>query len=385
MFARTDRGALSTWWWTVDKPLLAALVALMFGGLVLSLAGSPPVADKLGLDPFHFVYRHAIFLVAAIAVLIGTSLLDARTIRRLAIFVFGASVILMMVTLVAGFEIKGARRWLNFGVFALQPSEFAKPAFAVIIAWLFSEADRRPDMPAHIIAVGLVDLVVGLLVLQPDFGQTMLIVLVWGVVFFTAGMSWKWIAGLGSLGIGGIVSAYAFVPHVRSRIDRFLNPESHDTYQTDTAIEAFLRGGWLGQGPGEGTVKRALPDSHTDFVFAVAAEEFGIIVCLIIVALFGFVVLRGLLRALNEDDDFARLAVTGIVALFGMQSLINMGVNLSLIPAKGMTLPFLSYGGSSLLSLAYGMGMVLGLTRRRPRGEAFVSSTPRVAPAARSR
>ncbi|MFN0264294.1 putative lipid II flippase FtsW [Tepidamorphus sp. 3E244] len=378
MFARTDRGPLANWWWTVDKPMLSAIVALMFGGLVLSLAGSPPVADKLGLDPFHFVYRHALFMCVALAVLFGVSLMDTRTIRRMAIAVFTIGVVLMIVTLFAGFEIKGARRWLNLGVFALQPSEFVKPAFAVIVAWLFSEADRRPDMPAHIIAVGLVGLVVGLLVLQPDFGQTMLIVLVWGAIFFAAGMSWLWIIGLGAVGIGGIVSAYALVPHVRGRIDRFLNPEHHDTYQTDTAIEAFIRGGWLGQGPGEGTVKRALPDSHTDFVFAVAAEEFGIIVCLILVALFGFIVLRGLTRAMSEDDDFVRLAITGLIALFGIQSLINMAVNLSLMPAKGMTLPFISYGGSSLLSLAFGMGMVLALSRRKPRGEARHSPAGRV-------
>ena len=210
MFARTDRGPLATWWWTVDKPMLAAIIALMFGGLVLSLAGSPPVADKLGLDPFHFVLRHAVFLAAALCVLLATSLLDRRAIRRVAIGVFAVGIVLMVATLFAGFEIKGARRWLNLGAFALQPSEFVKPAFAVIIAWLFSEADRRPDMPAHIVAVGLVGLVVGLLVLQPDFGQTMLIVLVWGAVFFAAGMSWRWIVGLGGLGVGGIFAGAAF-------------------------------------------------------------------------------------------------------------------------------------------------------------------------------
>ena len=366
MFSRTDRSALSTWWWTVDKPLLTALVALMFGGLVLSLAGSPPVADKLGLEPFHFVKRHAFFLVIALSALIGTSLLDVRTIRRLAIAVFVVGVFLMVVTLFAGFEIKGARRWLNVGVFALQPSEFVKPAFAVIIAWLFAEADRRPDMPAHIIAVALAGLVVGLLVLQPDFGQTMLIVLVWGTVFFAAGMSWRWIIGLGVLGVGGIIAAYSAVPHVRGRIDRFLNPESHDTYQTDTAIEAFLRGGWLGQGPGEGVVKRALPDSHTDFVFAVAGEEFGIVVCMLIAFVFAFIVLRGLSFAMNEEDGFKRLAVAGLSVNFGLQALINMSVNLQLIPPKGMTLPFVSYGGSSLIAVALGMGMLLALTRRRP-------------------
>ena len=364
MFARTDRGPLATWWWTVDKPMLAAIIALMFGGLVLSLAGSPPVADKLGLDPFHFVLRHAVFLAAALCVLLATSLLDRRAIRRVAMGVFVVGDLLMVATLFAGFEIKGARRWLNLGAFALQPSEFVKPAFAVIIAWLFSEAERRPDMPAHIIAVGLVGLVVGLLVLQPDFGQTMLIVLVWGAVFFAAGMSWRWIVGLGGLGVGGIVAAYAMVPHVRSRIDRFLNPEAHDTYQTDTAIEAFLRGGWLGQGPGEGTVKRILPDAHTDFIFAVAAEEFGIVICVGLVALIMLIVLRGLSDAIRKDDPFARLASAGLIVLFGVQSVINLAVNLSLMPAKGMTLPFISYGGSSMIAVAFGMGLLLALTRR---------------------
>lgn len=373
MFARTDRGRIATWWWTVDKPLLGIVIALMFSGLVLSLASSPPVAERLGLGSFHFVLRHGFFLLIAMAVLVGTSMMSPRMIRRGALVVFCAGLVLMALTLVIGMEIKGARRWLDLGVFALQPSEFVKPAFAVLAAWLFAQADTRPDMPAKGLAFLLVALVAGLLVLQPDFGQTMLIVLVWAAVFFAAGMSWRWISALSTAGIGGLAAAYMLVPHVRGRIDRFLYPDNHDTYQTDTAIEAFLRGGWLGRGPGEGTVKQVLPDSHTDFVFAVAAEEFGVLVCLVIVALFGVIVLRSLSRALRAGDAFTRLAVVGLAALFGLQSVINMSVNLSLVPAKGMTLPLISYGGSSLVSMAYALGMVLALTRRR-RGVEIVSA-----------
>ena len=372
MFARTDRGRIATWWWTVDKPLLGIVIALMFSGLVLSLASSPPVAERLGLGSFHFVLRHGFFLLIAMAVLVGTSMMSPRMIRRGALVVFCAGLVLMALTLVIGMEIKGARRWLDLGLFALQPSEFVKPAFAVLAAWLFAQADTRPDMPAKGLAFLLVALVAGLLVLQPDFGQTMLIVLVWAAVFFAAGMSWRWISALSTAGIGGLAAAYMLVPHVRGRIDRFLYPDNHDTYQTDTAIEAFLRGGWLGRGPGEGTVKQVLPDSHTDFVFAVAAEEFGVLVCLVIVALFGVIVLRSLSRALRAGDAFTRLAVVGLAALFGLQSVINMSVNLSLVPAKGMTLPLISYGGSSLVSMAYALGMVLALTRRR-RGVEIVS------------
>jgi cell division protein FtsW len=364
MFARTDRGTIATWWWTVDKPLMGFIIALMFSGLVLSLAGSPPVAERLGLGSFHFVVRHGFFLVVALGVLIGASLMTPRMVRRSALVVFLASLVLMALTLVIGMEIKGARRWLDMGFFALQPSEFIKPAFAVVAAWLFAQAESRPDMPAKAIAFAAVAMVAGLLILQPDFGQTMLIVLVWAVIFFAAGMPWQWISALAGLGVSGLGAAYALVPHVRGRIDRFINPGSHDTYQTDTAIEAFLRGGWLGRGPGEGTVKQVLPDSHTDFVFAVAAEEFGVLVCLVIAALFAVVVLRALMRAMRTSDPFTRLAVVGLAALFGLQSVINMSVNLSLVPAKGMTLPLISYGGSSLVSMAYTLGMVLALTRR---------------------
>jgi cell division protein FtsW len=373
MVSRAQRTPFGHWWWTIDRLTLGALVFLMLGGIILSLAASPPVAARLNLDAFHFVNRHVLYLLPAIAVLLGTSLLTPRQIRRLALIVFAVSVVLVAVTPYFGAEIKGARRWLVILGVNIQPSEFLKPAFVVLVAWLFGESARRPEMPANTAALALLTLVVTLLVMQPDFGQTMLIALVWGALFFMAGMRLIWVAGLGGIAAIGLVGAYFTVPHVTRRIQRFMDPSSGDTYNIDIAIESFVRGGWLGRGPGEGTVKRILPESHTDFVFAVAAEEFGIVLCLALAGLFAFIVIRALRHAIGNEDPFTRFAVAGLAILFGLQSAINMAVNLHLMPAKGMTLPFISYGGSSMISLAYGMGMLLALTRERPRAEMLAS------------
>jgi cell division protein FtsW len=367
MVSRVERTPLAAWRWTVDRLLLAAILGLMLAGVVLSLAASPPVAARLGLDPFHFVNRHIIFLIPAIAVMIATSFLSPRHLRRIALAVFIVSLILLFLTLVYGAEVKGARRWLMLLGVSIQPSEFLKPAFVVLIAWLFGESTRRPEMPANTIALGLLATVVLGLVMQPDFGQTLLILAVWGALFFLAGMRLIWVVGLGGAAIVGLTGAYFTVPHVARRIKRFIDPASGDTFNIDQAVESFVRGGWFGRGPGEGTVKRILPESHTDFVFAVAAEEFGIALCLLLLALFAFIVLRALLHALSNHDPFQRFAAAGLAMLFGLQSAINMAVNAHLIPAKGMTLPFVSYGGSSMISLAWGMGMLLALTRERPR------------------
>jgi cell division protein FtsW len=369
MVSRVERTAFGEWWWTVDKLMLAALGGLMLGGIVLSLAASPPVASRIGLDPFYFVNRHILYLVPTIGILLATSLLNLRQIRRIALVVFILSLVALAATLVYGAEVKGARRWIVVLGINLQPSEFVKPAFVILIAWLFGESARRPEMPANSMAMGLLFVVVGLLVAQPDFGQTLLILSVWGALFFMAGMRMIWVGGLAGAALVGLTGAYFAFTHVARRIKRFLDPASGDTFQIDNAVESFVRGGWLGRGPGEGTVKRVLPDSHADFVFAVAAEEFGIVLCLVLVALFAFVVLRALRHALRNDDPFTRFAAAGLAILFGLQSAINMSVNLHLIPAKGMTLPFISYGGSSMLSLAYGMGMLIALTRERPRAE----------------
>jgi cell division protein FtsW len=299
--------------------------------------------------------------------MLGVSFLSPRQIRRLSLVVFVASLIMVAATPYFGPEIKGARRWLVLVGVNVQPSEFLKPAFVIIVAWLFGESAKRPDMPANTFSLLLLLTAIALLVVQPDFGQTMLIAVVWSALFFMAGMRLVWVAGIAGLAGIGLLSAYYTVPHVARRIQRFLDPASGDTFNIDIATESFMRGGWFGKGPGEGTVKRILPESHTDFVFAVAAEEFGVVLCLALVALFAFIVIRMLVRAMRTDDPFARFAAAGLTILFATQSAINMAVNLHLMPAKGMTLPFISYGGSSMISVAYAMGMLLALTREQPR------------------
>ena len=365
MTSRTDRGLVSNWWWTVDRWFPASFLSLMVLGIVLSFAASPAVAERIGLEEYHFVTRQIIFMLPALAVMLGVSFLEPRQIRRLAILLLIGSIVLMVLALFIGVEIKGSRRWVSLAGISLQPSEFLKPAFVVICAWLFAEHARQPDIPGNLFAMILLGLVVTLLVAQPDLGQTMLVVGTWGVMFFMAGMAWFWIILLGALGLGGAFAAYTVFPHVADRIDKFLTGEG-DTFQTDMAREAMINGGWFGRGPGEGDVKNVLPDSHTDFIFSVAAEEFGLALCFLLVGLFAFIVLRGLKIALREYDDFTRFAVSGLVIQFGLQSIINMSVNLHLMPAKGMTLPFISYGGSSLVAMALSMGMVLALTRKRP-------------------
>ena len=363
--SRADRGAVSDWWWTIDRWFLAAFFMLCGLGVILSFAASPAVAERIGLDEFHFVKRQIVFMIPAVIAMVGISFLTPRQVRRVAILMLIVSLVAMAATLFIGAEVKGSRRWLSIIGMSVQPSEFLKPAFVIVCAFLFAEHARQPQIPGNLFAILLMGVVAALLVAQPDLGQTMLITATWGTMFFMAGMAWGWIIALGSIAAVGAGAAYLVFPHVAGRIDRFLTGEG-DTFQVDTGREAIVRGGWLGQGPGEGTVKRILPDSHTDFVFSVAAEEFGIIVCFVIVALFAFIVLRGLMFAMRERDDFTRLSVAGLVVLFGFQSMINIGVNLQLLPAKGMTLPFISYGGSSLLAMAISVGMLLALTRRRP-------------------
>ncbi len=369
MISREQRTPFSEWWWTVDRLLLAAMVLLMLTGVVLSLAASPSVATRIGLDPFHFFHRHVLFLIPSIIVMIGVSFLSSRQIRRSALIMFALSVVLIVATIWLGPEVKGAKRWITILGVNIQASESAKPAFVVLAAWLFAESARKPEMPATSMALALLLGLVTLFVMEPDFGQTMLILMVWGALFFIAGMRIVWVFGLAGTAAAGLFAAYMLVPHVAARIQRFMDPASGDTFQVDTAMEAFGNGGWFGLGPGEGIAKRSLPDSHTDFVFAVGAEEFGIIMCLALLALFTFIVIRTLSRAYASEDLFSRFAASGLAIMFGVQAAINMAVNLHLIPAKGMTLPFISYGGSSMVSLAYGVGMMLALTRQRPRTE----------------
>ncbi|MBT3534209.1 MAG: putative lipid II flippase FtsW [Rhodospirillaceae bacterium] len=365
-FARTDTSLVGRWWWTVDRWTLLAVALLIAIGTLLTLAASPAVAEKLNLQSQHFVLRQMIFLPMAMAVMFVVSLMSPRGVRRISAAGLVISLLLVVATLFLGAEIKGATRWLQFAGLSLQPSEFVKPCFAVVAAWILAEQRQREGMAGALICCALFALVVWLLVSQPDFGMTAVVAAVWFGQCFIAGLSMLWVGLLAGLGLIGAILAYATIPHVASRIDRFLDPASGDSYQIDRALDAFGQGGLLGRGPGEGMVKRVLPDAHTDFIFSVAGEEFGLIACLIIVALFGFITLRGFARLLREEDLFVLLAAAGLLTQFGLQAIINIGVNVNLLPTKGMTLPFISYGGSSMLALALAMGMVLALTRRRP-------------------
>jgi len=362
--SRNDNSVLSRWWWTVDRWMLLMILTLIGLGLWLSMTASPAIAERLGLDSMHFVKRQGMFLGAAIVAVFSISMMSTATIRRMAILAFPVTMILLIATFVIGPEIKGATRWIQLGSFTLQPSEFLKPFFIVTTAWILSADIEGEKIPAKQISIGLYLLVAALLVLQPDFGQTVLISAVWFAQLALAGLPLMWLSLTVGMGLLGLGLGYALLPHVASRIDRFINPASGDTYQADKAMEAFGSGGLLGTGPGEGAVKLGLPDAHTDYIYAVIGEEFGAIAGVMLLFLFAGIVVRGLANLVNEENPFRLLAAAGLIMQFGLQALINVGVNLALLPSKGMTLPFISYGGSSMLALAIGMGMALALTRR---------------------
>lgn len=365
LISRSDRGLFAAWWFTVDRLLLSAVLLLMAAGVLISMAASPPVAERLGLDSFHFFKNQLFYLGFAVVILIATSLLEPVQARRASFLVLFCSLLLMVLALFYGPEIKGAHRWIDIGPINLQPSELAKPAVIVVAGWFLAEHSRRPEMPGLLIALLLSAGFVGLLVLQPDFGQSALIVITIVAMLLIYGIPWIVITGISALGAAGVLLAYRMIPHVASRIDRFLNPEKGDTFQVDTATQAFQNGGLFGAGPGGGEAKQILPDSHTDFTFAVVGEEFGFIACMGLIILFAFIVMRILGRAKAEADPFAAVSMSGLAVVFGLQAVINMGVNVSLLPAKGMTLPFISYGGSSLIGMAFAMGLVLAFARTR--------------------
>jgi cell division protein FtsW len=367
--SRADNSTLGRWWWTVDRWTLAACATLIGFGYVMMLAASPAVAERIGQSRDMFILKQVIFLALAGGVVVAVSLLSPREIRRLAIVGCILALVLTAATMVIGVEIKGARRWIALPGLSLQPSEFLKPCFAVVAAWLISEGRRTPRFPGMALAVGVFVLIVLLLKSQPDIGMLAVVTAVFFAQLYVAGLNLAFV-GVGVFGLcGAALGAYTLFPHVQSRVQRFLDPAAGDHYQITTALEAFGNGGLLGRGPGEGHVKDVLPDAHADFVYAVAGEEFGMIVCLVIAMLFAFIVLRGLLRLLKEPDLFVVLASTGLVAGFGLQAFVNMASTLHLIPTKGMTLPFISYGGSSVIAVALGIGMLLALTRRRHHGD----------------
>ncbi len=366
-FARTDTSVLARWWWTVDRWTLSAVFAIAVLGVVLAFAASPAVAERIGLDPFHFVLRQLVFVPLAIVTMLATSLLPPRTLRRMAAIVFVLALAATLATLMIGDEVKGATRWLRLGGFSVQPSEALKPAFAVVAAVLIAAGRQQPGVPGYTLATLLTAAVAGVLLLQPDVGMTLMVVGTWCVQMFLIGLPLILVGIMGLIAIATGIGAYFSFDHVRMRVDHFMDPAvGSDGFQVSRALDAFRAGGLLGRGPGEGQVKEALPDAHADFILAVAGEEFGVVVCLGVVALFSFVVLRGFTRALRQEDLFAVVAASGLLAQFGLQALINMASTLHLIPPKGIPLPLISYGGSSTLALAWALGMILALTRENP-------------------
>jgi cell division protein FtsW len=366
-FARSDRSAIGVWWWTVDRWMLGVIALLIFIGVLMSFAASPAAAARMNLgDPFHFAVRQCVFAAASAFVLISISMLEVRQVRRAAFFIWLAAIALMIALPFIGHSAKGATRWLELGGFTLQPSEFMKPALMILVAWMFAEGQKGQGVPGVSIAFGFYVISVALLLIQPDVGQTVLITVAFGAAFWMAGVPLSWVMLLGGVAVAGLSSTYFMFPHVASRVDRFLSPDKADTHQVDRAAEAISAGGFFGRGPGEGVMKRHVPDLHTDFIYSVGAEEYGLIFSLLLVALFAFVVVRGLYRAMKLSDPFEQVAAAGLFVLVGQQAFINVAVNLNMIPTKGMTLPFISYGGSSMLAMGLTLGMALALTRRRP-------------------
>ena len=374
VFTRTDQSLLSSWWWTIDRRLFAALILLLLIGFLASFAAGPAASARLNIEPFFFVYRQSVFLCMALFVMFAVSLMSREQLRTFGIFLFLVSYVAMVMTLWVGDETRGAARWLQVGSITLQPSEFLKPAFVIVMASLLSSGQRGSSTPEassgevarrRLFSILLPLAVLPILAMQPDVGQAALIFSAWGMLLFLDGIPLLLVLLLALTAGFFAFLAYLFFPHVSGRIDRFLDPGLGETYQSDRALDAFQSGGLFGRGPGEGEIKYLLPDAHTDYVLAVIGEEYGGIVCILLLLLFSYILLRGLSRFLSERDAFLRLAACGLLVLFGMQALINMSVNFNLLPPKGMTLPFLSYGGSSCLAVAITMGMVLALSRAR--------------------
>ena len=371
-FARTDRSALGMWWWTTDRFMLGAVAILILIGVGLSFGTSPAAALRTGMSqPFHYAVRQTVFGFGAAALVLAMSMLSPRGARRASFVIYILSILIMCVLPLIGHSAKGADRWLQLGGFSLQPSEFMKPALIVLAAWMFAEAQKGEGVPGVSIAFGLYGVAVVLLMMQPDFGQTVLITLAFGVTFFMAGVPLRWMLAMGAAAVGGFAVVAMSFGHVAARLHKFglfnsASADKVDTHQIDKATAAISAGGMFGRGPGEGLLKRQVPDVHTDFAYAGAAEEYGLMLSLLLIGLFGFLVVRGLQRAMKLSDPYEQVAAAGLFVLVGQQVCINVAVNLNVIPTKGMTLPFISYGGSSMLAMGLTLGLALALTRRRP-------------------
>ncbi|MEI4473381.1 peptidoglycan glycosyltransferase FtsW [Frigidibacter sp. MR17.24] len=370
MPARVGEPVLPKWWRTIDKWSLSAVLLLFGVGLLLGLASSPPLAEKNGLKPFYYVERQAFFGVIALAVMFGVSMLSPTQVRRMGVmgFAIAFASIVMLPFLGTDFG-KGAIRWYSMGFGSVQPSEFLKPCFVILTAWLIAAAQELNGPPGRLYSFAIAVTVVLFLAAQPDFGQASLVMFSWGVIYFVGGAPIFLLVAIFGLVVMGGFTAYESSEHFARRIDGFLTAEVDPRTQIGYATNAIQNGGFFGVGVGEGTVKWSLPDAHTDFIIAVAAEEYGLIMVMCIIALYATVVVRSFFRLMRERDPFIRLAGAGLAAAFGVQAMINMGVAVRLLPAKGMTLPFVSYGGSSVIASGIALGMLLALTRKRPQGE----------------
>lgn len=361
---------LPRWWRTIDKWSVSCILLLFAIGILLGLAASPPLAQRNGLDPFYYVERQLMFGFLAFIVMFATTMMSPQMVRRLGVLGFLAAFAAIVALPFLGTDFgKGAVRWYSLGFASFQPSEFMKPVYVVVIAWLMSASQEIQGPPGKTMSLVLTLIIVGFLAMQPDFGQSALILFGWGVMYFLAGAPYILIVGVAALVVASGFIFYENSEHFARRIDGFLNPEVDPTTQLGYATNAIREGGFFGVGVGEGQVKWSLPDAHTDFIIAVAAEEYGLVLVMLIIALYATVVVRSFLRLINERDPFIRLAGTGLAAMFGVQALINMGVAVRLLPAKGMTLPFVSYGGSSLIATGIAAGMLIAFTRTRPQGK----------------
>jgi cell division protein FtsW len=360
---------LPKWWRTIDRWSLVCVLCLFGIGLLLGLAASPPLAERNGLNPFYYVQRQAAFGAMGVVTLLICSMMTPRQVRRLGVLAFVAAFVALALLPVFGTNFgKGAIRWYSLGFGSFQPSEFLKPAYVVLAAWLMSASQDVNGPPGRSMAFTLCIVIVAILAAQPDYGQACLVLFAWGVMYFVAGAPITIMVVVAALVIGGGVLAYQNSDHFAGRIDGYLSAEIDPTTQIGYAANAIREGGVFGVGVGEGEVKVFLPDAHTDFIIAVAAEEYGLVLVLVVILLYGAVTVRSLLRLLAERDPFVRYAGTGLACIFGMQAMVNMGVAVRLLPTKGMTLPFVSYGGSSVIAAGITIGMLLALTRRRPQG-----------------
>ena len=369
-FSRQSHNAVVKWLWTVDKVTLFVAFALLLIGIILDVTASPAVARRLNAgDDYALVRKQIQFVVLSCGIILGMSLLSLQTIRRISIFGFVALLGMLVATLLFGTEIKGAKRWLYFFGFSLQSSELMKPIFIVWTAWLLERSKKLDYFKGWHWAFVSYFMVVFLLLLQPDIGMTLLISSIFVLQLFLAGLPWIFVGVSGVGGVCALFVLYFTYPHFRARVDQFLYGTNETSYQINKAMEAFQNGNLVGRGPGEGTVKLSIPDAHTDFVFAVAGEEYGVWLCLIIIALFSVIVIRTLHQSAKESNLFVMYAEVGLAGSLGLQAFVNMASSLHIIPTKGMTLPFISYGGSSLLGTAIEIGMLLAITRKNTASE----------------